>query len=350
MVMPASIPERFRTKVVLKADLFSTIERGHFRSGTGEVEAVLRRLDRVPFWARPLARHLARREADALARLPPGIGPALLAADRDFIVRGWIAGLPLHVAAPHGRTDIFRAAKKAMRAMHRAGIAHNDLAKEQNWLVEADGTPRLTDFPLASVHTRRTRIFRLLAREDLRHLLKMKRRYCPDAMAPAETRLAANPSLPSRIWKATGKRVYLFVTRRIFGWMDREGAGDTTQANRIAAAISDMDDVTAASVVPYCTATTLRLYAFVESASASEPAIREALRARGLPAPDHIQIAPRLPRMDHGDIHGEALRMIAQNQVDLIGMLAMDEAGRAALDALVAGRLNWSDRRLHRGA
>jgi hypothetical protein len=30
----------------------------------------------------------------------------------------------------------------------------------------------------------------------------------------------------ARAWMATGKRVYLFVTRRILRWQDREGAGD----------------------------------------------------------------------------------------------------------------------------
>ena len=53
------------------------------------------------------------------------------------------------------------------------------------------------------------------------------------AAAPARNRLTARqrrilarPSLISRIWMATGKKVYLFVTRRIFRWRDREGAGD----------------------------------------------------------------------------------------------------------------------------
>src|SRR5690606_17522013 len=152
MTPPGRISERFRASVVLKADHFSTIERGFWPVETGEVEAVLRRLDRVPGWARPLARHLARREARALARLPQGIGPSLLAAERDFLVRGWISGLPLHLARPHGDTRFFREAKAALRAMRRAGIAHNDLAKEQNWLRAADGSPRLTDFQLATVH------------------------------------------------------------------------------------------------------------------------------------------------------------------------------------------------------
>jgi hypothetical protein len=39
---------RWRGDVVLKRDVFSTIERGYFRTDDGEVEAVLRRIDEVP--------------------------------------------------------------------------------------------------------------------------------------------------------------------------------------------------------------------------------------------------------------------------------------------------------------
>jgi hypothetical protein len=37
--------------------------------------------------------------------------------------------------------------------------------------------------------------------------------------------------LLTRLWMASGKRVYLFVTRRIFRWRDREGAGDRGAAS-----------------------------------------------------------------------------------------------------------------------
>src|SRR5580698_946377 len=41
--------------VLLKRDVFSTIERGRFRNAAGEVDAVLRRLDQVPWWSFGLA-------------------------------------------------------------------------------------------------------------------------------------------------------------------------------------------------------------------------------------------------------------------------------------------------------
>ena len=64
-------------------------------------------------------------------------------------MRGWIDGVALHIAKPHGEHGYFRSAKAALRKLHRAGICHNDLAKEQNWLRGSDGRAYLTDFQLA---------------------------------------------------------------------------------------------------------------------------------------------------------------------------------------------------------
>ena len=42
----------------------------------------------------------------------------------------------------------------------------------------------------------------------------------------ASTEMITFSGLLSRTWMATGKPAYLFVTRRLLGWSDREGAGD----------------------------------------------------------------------------------------------------------------------------
>ena len=152
-------------------------------------------------------------------------------------MRGWIDGLPLHIAKPHGECDYFRSAKAALRKLHRAGICHNDLAKEQNWLRGRDGRAYLTDFQLAARFSRRNWLFRIAAYEDLRHLLKHKRRYAPDALTAAERRVLANKSLLTRIWMATGKKVYYWITRGLLRFTDREGGGPRLvhDAPRIAA-------------------------------------------------------------------------------------------------------------------
>ena len=120
----------------------------------------------------------------------------------------------------------FRRALSLVGRLHAAGVVHNDCAKEPNWLVLQDGRPALIDFQLAWAPRRRGRVFRLLGREDLRHALKHKRYYCREHLSTRQRGILDTPAWPSRLWMATGKRAYLFVTRRLLGWADREGAGD----------------------------------------------------------------------------------------------------------------------------
>src|SRR6266851_91202 len=226
MSLPHEIEGRWTNGVVLKRDLFSTVERGRFGTRAGEVEAVLRRIDEVPWWSFGLARHLFGRERRALAIAGElGIAPPLLFAGRNALIRGWIDGLPLHIAKPRGEHGFFRSAKVALRKLHRAGICHNDLAKEQNWLRGRDGRAYLTDFQLAAHFSRRSWLFRIAAYEDLRHLLKHKRSYVPEALTPKERRILARKSLVARIWLMTGKKVYRAITRGLFNFTDREGGG-----------------------------------------------------------------------------------------------------------------------------
>jgi hypothetical protein len=205
----------------LKADVFGTITR------VGDT--VVRDTGPARPWARSLARYLMRREHRALTRLtcaaPVDGIPRVIGYGGNTLVRSWIDGEPMHVARPRD-PRYFREALRLVRRIHAADVLHNDLAKETNWLVTPEGKPALVDFQLASTLNRRGPLARSLGHDDLRHLLKHKRSYLPDRLTAREKRILARPSLPSRLWMSTGKKVYLFVTRRIFRWRDREGAGD----------------------------------------------------------------------------------------------------------------------------
>ncbi|HKK23821.1 MAG TPA: hypothetical protein VJ947_09055 [Pseudohaliea sp.] len=208
---------------LLKSDTFGRVLR--LRDGAGRA-CIRRDVGAARPWARWLARRLARREVRALTVLA-GVPatPAVLRAGPWGLEREWLAGRSMHEARPRDAL-YFREAFRLLRRLHRAGVAHNDLAKEPNWLVDDEGRPALVDFQLASVSRRRGPLFRLLAREDLRHFLKHKRTYRPEALTARERRILATPAWTSRIWMASGKRLYLLVTRRWLGWADREGAGD----------------------------------------------------------------------------------------------------------------------------
>ena len=153
--------------------------------------------------------------------------------------------------APHAQLDRRRAhADRASRAipptsappracvrrLHAANVIHNDLAKETNWLVTPDGRPALVDFQLAMTLT-------ASAAPSPARSATTTSVTCSSTSAaiyPSSSRRARSASSPrprwsSRIWMASGKQVYLFVTRRIFRWRDREGAGDRDRLDGIRA-------------------------------------------------------------------------------------------------------------------
>jgi hypothetical protein len=53
-----------------------------------------------------------------------------------------------------------------------------------------------------------------------------------------------------------------------------------------------------------------------------------------------------LPRRPEGDLRDDVLRLVAQNQVDLINGILLDAASRKAANELIAARLNRTDRRM----
>ncbi|MFK8251465.1 serine/threonine protein kinase [Ancylobacter terrae] len=347
----------FTLDTVLKRDIFSTIERGIWRDGTGAHPAVRRRYDDVKWWVKPLARHFARREAKALRRAGGADGHTVpvYALEEGWLVRGFVDGVPLQLARPTGDVDFFRSARAGLRAVHRARIAHNDLAKQQNWLRAADGRAVLMDFQLAVCFSRRSKLFRIAAYEDIRHLLKHKRSYCPEALTPREKKILARKSLFNRVWMATGKQVYIFVTRKLLNYQDTEGRGPRAmqEGPRIGAALAGAPGVGEVHISDFPTpGGSFGLYAFVEAAATPEGAAlsADALRrhlASALPdarPPEHIQIVARLPRGADGAVRDDLLRLVALNQLDQMAQLAQTPEEAAAVDAIARERLNLTDR------
>jgi predicted Ser/Thr protein kinase len=346
----AVLTARWTEGVLLKRDVFSTVERGRFRGDAGEVEAVLRRLDQVPWWSFIPARHLFARERRALA-LARGlnVGPELLWAGRQALVRGFIDGVALQMAKPVGDVGYFRSAKQALRKLHRAGICHNDLAKEQNWLRGSDGLAYLTDFQLAACFKRRGRLFRIAAYEDLRHLLKHKRSYAPEALTPKERQILARKSFVASIWLMTGKKVYRAITRGLFNFTDREGGGRrlVNDAPVLLETIRSNPEVRDAAIVAFADRRTgVGLYAFVEAdRTALETQLRDELTAaKGPKPPEHIQVVQALPRDASGKPRSEILQLVAMNQLDLIEPMMKSDTDRAFLKGILEQRKNLRDR------
>jgi RIO-like serine/threonine protein kinase len=207
---------------ILKKDLFGEVRYQYAADGN----LIVRDASKARPWLRWLARRLLRREAQVLACLAPLDGvPDLVSVGSGSLIRSFIEGQPMQEAKPRDPA-FFKAAARLLRRLHAANIVHNDLAKEPNILVRADGQPAFIDFQLALVSTHRTAWFRALAYEDLRHLLKHKRSYCAAHLTRREQAILAAPGWPSRITRYTLKPAYLLITRKFLGWADREGATD----------------------------------------------------------------------------------------------------------------------------
>jgi len=202
------------TELVLKSDALGSVERVD-----GPTGPFVRRRTRggVRGW---IARRLLARERAALRALAgvPGVARLCEAAPRaDVLERAWIEGAALSQAAALPR-DFFERLEELVRALHERGVCHNDLHKEGNVLVGADGYPALVDFQLASVHRRRGRTFAVRAREDLRHVWKHRSFYCRALGVPDPLQGAAPPRAAlSEFWRRFGKPLYrrLKESRRV---------------------------------------------------------------------------------------------------------------------------------------
>ncbi|GGA97508.1 serine/threonine protein kinase [Brucella endophytica] len=339
------LPE-FIATAVFKRDVFSETRAGYFASDP-EKRIIRRLVSASPRWSRPLAWILAKREIRALKAVRGLKGvPQLIGADRHGLYRSWSEGAPLHLARP---TDPkwYRSAHRILRDFRRLGLTHNDLAKPQNWLMTPEGEAAVIDFQLASVHRHRGPLYRLMAYEDFRHLIKQKRAFAPHLMTATEKRVLARRSLPSRIWLATGKKVYNFITRGLFRWSDGEGTGDRIdrEGPAITAALRADPRVKDVALTVYSLpAKGVGLYAFVETTVADERTLRAALK--GLKV-ELIQPVAHLPRRADGTVRDDILRLIAMNQMtELDALLAREPDMRPLVEALAAHRLNFTDRRV----
>ena len=330
-------------ETVLKRDIFSETSIGHV-AGDPATRMVLRRLDRLAIPGRWIGRALAAREARALNAVKGIDGvPQIARFDATGLLRGFVDGTPLNIAMP-AEAGFYQDAKRLLRQMRRRGVTHNDLAKPQNWLMRPDGGAAVIDFQLAARWRRPGRVFRVQGYEDLRHLLKQKRLYAPGLMTPSEWRMVRRRALPSRLWMATAKPLYNFITRRLMHWSDSEGAGErlTTQGPAIEADLLAHPGIRAVRLCTYPRSVAGQgLYGFVET-DLDAGALRRLMPTARI---ELLQPVPALPRDADGTVRDELLTLVAGNRLDELGaLLTRDIKTASAMAPIIAGRLNLTDR------
>ena len=133
--------------------------------------------------------------ADARGRTR--VGPELLFAGRRALVRGWINGVALHIAKPQGDRRLFPFRQEARCASCIAPASATTISPRNRIGCAAPMAAPIS--PISSsppAFETRGLLYRIAAYEDLRHLLKHKRRYAPDALTPKERRILARKRWP----------------------------------------------------------------------------------------------------------------------------------------------------------
>ena len=151
--------------------------------------------------------------------------PQLLRWDGRRLDRSYMDGSAMYQRPPRDDLAYFRQARRLLQQLHRRGLAHNDLAKEANWLVLADGARRssISSSPPAAIRARAG-----CACSRARTCATCSSTSAPtarSALTPVERRVLKRHSWLREAWFATGKPVYRFVTRRLLKWEDNEGQG-----------------------------------------------------------------------------------------------------------------------------
>jgi len=150
------------------------------------------------------------REARAYRRLDGLDGVAGFAGwiDARWLVLEHVVGAPFRHADPDGR--YFEALLATLRGMHARGVAHADLKRKDNLLVDPAGLPVILDFGAAVVrragfHPVNHRLFEFLRQTDLNAWVKLKHgRY--DARMPVADRALLRRGRLERLLSRTRSR------------------------------------------------------------------------------------------------------------------------------------------------
>ena len=186
--------ERFRCVEVLKHDSWAA--SGIYASATRKAFCKFNRQQAVAClpmgW---LGRLLAAREQSFHRRLhdvdgiPASLGPVRVGGRvlPYAVAREFIAGHALR-EGEHVRDDFFLRFRQMLAEVHARGVAHVDLHKRENILVDDAGRPHLIDFQISFALPRRAGVvstlfgwlLSILQRSDDYHLLKHELKHRPD--------------------------------------------------------------------------------------------------------------------------------------------------------------------------
>jgi len=223
--LPAALSirgERFHRVTTVKHDFFAATGFYENKAGARVVLKVGRTEDYAGVPMRWLGRRLCRREMRFYRKLSdvPGVPALLGTVGETGFVHEYVSGEPLRrgLAVPRG---FFDALEDLLREVHRRDIAYVDTNKCPNILLGDDGAPHLIDFQiswdldeLGDTSLNRW-LLRRLQREDRYHVLKHKKRLCPEELTAEERDVVMRKSALIRLHRMI-TAPYFRLRRAIF--------------------------------------------------------------------------------------------------------------------------------------
>ena len=323
------------------------------RRRTANVDAVAAAHRRRAVVVAPMARHLFAARARARLRL---IGAARhrAAAAASPVGACWCAASSTACRcispARWATAPISARRSAALRKLH-ARRHHPQRSRQGAELAARRRRPRLPHrFPARRAFRRRSQLFRLAAYEDLRHYLKHKRSYVPEALTADREAHPRAQELADAHLDGDRQAGLHAVTRGLFRFTDREGGGPrlVNDAPAIAARLQDPPEVRDVVVrgVPrpprrHRALCVRRRRAGATKTPSAISSLQSSARAK---APERLQVVDALPRRADGSVRSEILQLVAMNQLDQIDPLIADETERRIVARIVADRRNLRDR------
>lgn len=159
-----------------------------------------------PF-GRLLGRFLIFREKTAYERLDglDGIPRYYGTLDAYALILQQVPARPVtEVGAGQIPKDFFPRLSQLVESLHRRGIAHGDLHKLDNILIDEEGRPVILDFTSAIMSGSNplvVLVFSLLCDDDWRGVYKLKRQVAPDRLTNREQEFLEHRSFCERVFR-----------------------------------------------------------------------------------------------------------------------------------------------------
>lgn len=143
-----------------------------------------------------IRRRMLKREYRAYLRLAglPGVPRCFGLYDDRYLVVEAIEGQTLRHAAIPDRERFYSELRETIEAVHSRGVAHGDLTRRDNIIVDEGGHPVLVDFGVSTIyrpglHPANHMAYRFFSQHDLNAWLKHKYHRRLDLMSPEDARI-----------------------------------------------------------------------------------------------------------------------------------------------------------------